>query len=664
MGAVLFHVKQILHLRNKTNTESAYLNSKVQKYYDIIVIGAGHAGIEASSSAARMGLNVALITMDIHAIGRMSCNPAIGGTAKGHLVKEIDALGGAMGFLADKTGIQFKMLNKSKGPAVWSPRCQSDKDLYSIAASEYINSIPNISVLQDMVKSIEVDEYAGNEGYKYLVKSIKTDLGYEIGCKSVIITSGTFLNAVMHTGNSKIDGGRIDEKSATGLSECLHNFGFETGRLKTGTPPRLDLSTIDFSKTEIQPGDINPVPFSHKTGWDKTTFPNQRQIDCYLTHTNEETHTLLRTGFEDSPMFTGRIKGIGPRYCPSIEDKISRFSEKPRHQIFLEPETLNGNTIYMNGFSTSLAYDIQQRAARTIPGLENVVLVKQGYAVEYDFFPTYQIFPTLETKIVSGLYNAGQVNGTSGYEEAAAQGLIAGINSANKLLKKELFILKRGEAYIGVLIDDLIIKVPEEPYRMFTSSAEYRLTLRQDNADLRLMEMGNKLGLVENKYLDLLRHKHLSIQGGIKFLYANTIRPGNINEMLTKNRSSPIGQNEFLANLLRRNEVNIKELFALEAFKENNLVQELMRDEEVLNQIEIEIKYEGYIKRQNEQVEQFNRTEDLKIPVDFDYDRIKSISSEALDKLKKIKPVSIGQAGRIAGVRPSDISAILIFMRG
>jgi len=660
----LFHVKQILHLRNKTNTESAYLNSKVQKYYDIIVIGAGHAGIEASSSAARMGLNVALITMDIHAIGRMSCNPAIGGTAKGHLVKEIDALGGAMGFLADKTGIQFKMLNKSKGPAVWSPRCQSDKDLYSIAASEYINSIPNISVLQDMVKSIEVDEYAGNEGYKYLVKSIKTDLGYEIGCKSVIITSGTFLNAVMHTGNSKIDGGRIDEKSATGLSECLHNFGFETGRLKTGTPPRLDLSTIDFSKTEIQPGDINPVPFSHKTGWDKTTFPNQRQIDCYLTHTNEETHTLLRTGFEDSPMFTGRIKGIGPRYCPSIEDKISRFSEKPRHQIFLEPETLNGNTIYMNGFSTSLAYDIQQRAARTIPGLENVVLVKQGYAVEYDFFPTYQIFPTLETKIVSGLYNAGQVNGTSGYEEAAAQGLIAGINSANKLLKKELFILKRGEAYIGVLIDDLIIKVPEEPYRMFTSSAEYRLTLRQDNADLRLMEMGNKLGLVENKYLDLLRHKHLSIQGGIKFLYANTIRPGNINEMLTKNSSSPIGQNEFLANLLRRNEVNIKELFALEAFKENNLVQELMRDEEVLNQIEIEIKYEGYIKRQNEQVEQFNRTEDLKIPVDFDYDRIKSISSEALDKLKKIKPVSIGQAGRIAGVRPSDISAILIFMRG
>ena len=640
------------------------MNNKVQKYYDIIVIGAGHAGIEASSSAARMGLDVALVTMDINAIGRMSCNPAIGGTAKGHLVKEIDALGGAMGCLADKTGIQFKMLNKSKGPAVWSPRCQSDKDLYSIVASEYINSILNITVLQDMVKSIEVDEYNGIEGYKYLVKGIKTELGYEIGCKSVIITSGTFLNAVMHTGNTKIEGGRIDEKSATGLSGCLHGLGFETGRLKTGTPPRLDLSTIDFSKTEIQPGDINPVPFSHKTVWDKAKFPNQQQIDCYLTHTNEETHTLLRTGFEDSPMFTGRIKGIGPRYCPSIEDKISRFSEKPRHQIFLEPETLNGNTIYMNGFSTSLAFDIQQRAARTIPGLENVVLVKQGYAVEYDFFPTYQIFPTLETKLVSGLYNAGQVNGTSGYEEAAAQGLMAGINSANKLLKKEPFILKRSEAYIGVLIDDLIIKVPEEPYRMFTSSAEYRLTLRQDNADLRLLEMGNTLGLVENKYLDLLRHKYISVQEGIKFLYSNTITPGNINDMLTKNSSNPIGQNEFLANLLRRNEVNIKELFSLEIFKENTFIQEIRSDEGVLNQIEIEIKYEGYIKRQNEQVEQFNRTEDLKIPVDFDYDRIKSISSEALDKLKKIKPVSIGQAGRIAGVRPSDISAILIYMRG
>lgn len=639
-------------------------NNRVQKYYDIIVIGAGHAGIESSSAAARMGLSVGLITMDLYAIGRMSCNPAIGGTAKGHLVKEVDALGGAMGILADKTGIQFKMLNKSKGPAVWSPRCQSDKDLYSIAAAEYIRAIENISVIQDMVKSIDVDEYAGVEGYKFVVKGIKTELGYEIKCKSVIITSGTFLNAVMHTGNSKTEGGRVDEKSATGLSECLRNLGFVTGRLKTGTPPRLDMNTIDFSKTEIQPGDIAPSPFSFRTNWDKTTFPNQTQINCYLTHTNSETHEILRTGFEDSPMFTGRIKGVGPRYCPSIEDKISRFSEKPRHQIFLEPETLNGGTIYMNGFSTSLSYEVQQKAARTVPGLEKVVLIKQGYAVEYDFFPTYQIYPTLETKIVSGLYNAGQVNGTSGYEEAAAQGLIAGINSANKLLKKEPFILKRSEAYIGVLVDDLIIKVPEEPYRMFTSSAEYRLTLRQDNADLRLLEMGNRLGLVEDRYLDLLSHKYLSIQEGIKFLYSNTIRPKDINELLTKNNSSPILQNEFLANLLRRNEMNIKELFSLDTFSENNFVQEIRSKEEVLNQIEIEIKYEGYIKRQNEQVEQFNRTEDLKIPIDFNYDRIKSISSEALDKLNKIKPLSIGQASRIAGVRPSDVSAILIYMRG
>ena len=640
------------------------MNNKLQKYYDIVVIGAGHAGVEASSSAARMGLKVALITMDSNAIGRMSCNPAIGGTAKGHLVKEVDALGGAMGILADKTGIQFKMLNKSKGPAVWSPRCQSDKDLYSLAAKEYIYSLENISVLQDMVKSINVGEYNGVEGYKFVVKGIRTELGYDIECKSIIISSGTFLNAVMHTGNSKTEGGRIDEKSATGLSECLNKLGFVTGRLKTGTPPRLDINTIDFSKTEIQPGDKIPTPFSFKTNWDKITFPNQKQIDCYLTHTNEETHNILRTGFEDSPMFTGRIKGVGPRYCPSIEDKISRFSEKPRHQIFLEPETLNGDTIYMNGFSTSLSYDIQQKAARTVPGLENVVLVKQGYAVEYDFFPTFQIYPTLETKIVSGLYNAGQVNGTSGYEEAAAQGLVAGINAANKLLKKEPFILKRSEAYIGVLIDDLIIKVPEEPYRMFTSSAEYRLTLRQDNADLRLMEMGNKLGLIENHHLDLLRHKYISIQEGIKFLYSNTIRPGDINGMLTKNNSSPIGQNEFLANLLRRNEVSIKELFSLEIFDDNNFVNEIRNKDEVLNQIEIEIKYEGYIKRQNEQVEQFNRTEELKIPAGFNYDRIKSISSEALDKLKKIKPLSIGQAGRIAGVRPSDISAILIYMRG
>lgn len=637
---------------------------KIEKYYDIIVVGAGHAGIEASCAAAKMGLSVGLITMDINAIGRMSCNPAIGGTAKGHLVKEVDALGGVMGILADETGIQFKMLNKSKGPAVWSPRCQSDKNLYSEAAAKYVMSVAGLSIIQDMVKSVVVDELQSTEGYRYRIKGIKTELGREIECKSVIITSGTFLNAVMHTGTTQTQGGRIDEKHATGLSECLHNLGFETGRLKTGTPPRLDIDTIDFSKTEVQPGDVNPVPFSFRTKWNGDEFPKQKQVDCYLTHTNERTHDELRKGFDDSPMFTGRIKGVGPRYCPSIEDKINRFADKPRHQIFLEPETLDGKTIYMNGFSTSLPVNVQEKAARTVPGLENVKIVKQGYAVEYDFFPTYQIYLTLETKLVSGLYNAGQVNGTSGYEEAAAQGLVAGINAAHKILKKEAFILKRSEAYIGVLIDDLINKVPEEPYRMFTSSAEYRLTLRQDNAGIRLLEKGYELGLVEEKYLARIRGNNEFIKEGIHYLNSNTIKPSDINQLLLANNSSSVEQNDFLANILKRNEVNIKELFALDAFRENGFIDSIRENEEVLNQIEIEIKYEGYIRRQAEQVEQFNKMEDLKIPAGFNYDRIKSISAEALDKLKKVKPASIGQAGRIAGVRPSDISALLIYMRG
>jgi len=625
------------------------------------VVGAGHAGIEASCAASRLGLKVGMITMDINAIGRLSCNPAIGGTAKGHLVKEVDALGGVMGILADKTGIQFKMLNTSKGPAVWSPRCQSDKNLYSQEAALYLKKIPNLFIIQDMVKELKVK--GCNDIFEYEVTGIKTELGYEIECKSVIITSGTFLNAVMHTGINKTVGGRIDEKSATGLSDSLLNLGFETGRLKTGTPPRLDINTIDFSKTEIQPGDVEPQPFSFRTNRDKLTFPVQKQVDCFLTHTNEETHNILRTGFEHSPMFSGRIKGIGPRYCPSIEDKISRFSDKPRHQIFLEPETLNGDTIYMNGFSTSLSLDVQEKAARTVPGLEKVKIVKQGYAVEYDFFPAYQINLTLETKKVSGLYFAGQVNGTSGYEEAAGQGLIAGINSANKLLKKESFILKRSDAYIGVLIDDLITKVPEEPYRMFTSSAEYRLILRQDNADLRLMSKGYELGLIEDKYHNYLRHKIELIKEGIKYFYTNTISPKNINELLSRKNSSPLPQNEFLSNVLKRNEVSIGDLINLEIFNDNNFISEIKNNKEVFNQIEIDIKYDGYIKRQSEQVEGFNRNENLRIPENFKYEKIKSISTEALDKLKKIKPASIGQASRIAGVRPSDISALLIYMR-
>jgi len=633
----------------------------VQSEFDIIVIGAGHAGVEASLAAAKMGFSVGLVSMDVNAIGRMSCNPAIGGTAKGHLVKEIDALGGVMGFIADKTGIQFKMLNRSKGPAVWSPRCQSDKDLYSLEAAAQIKKFTGITIIEDMVKSLDVDEFK-SEGYNFKIKGIKTEKGNYYKSKSVIITSGTFLNAIMHTGKSQVSGGRIGEKSATGLSECLLEMGFVTGRLKTGTPPRLDINTIDFSKTEEQIGDSYPVTFSHKT--DKTNFPLQKQISCFITYTNADTHEILRTGFEDSPMFTGRIKGIGPRYCPSIEDKISRFSEKPRHHIFLEPETLDGETIYMNGFSTSLPVEVQEKAARTIPGLENVKIVKQGYAVEYDFFPTYQTKLTLETKIVSGLYVAGQINGTSGYEEAAAQGFVAGVNAALKLKNNEPFILKRSEGYIGVLIDDLINKTPDEPYRMFTSSAEYRLILRQDNADIRLMHKGYELGLIDKTTIEKLDKKIELIRDAKIYFDKNTLLPRDVNEFLTSNGSSEISQGEFISSLIKRNQVNTKDLLSLDCFRDNELVRSVLNNEEVLEQIDIEIKYSGYIKRQNEVVETFNKNEELKIPEDFKYEKLKSISAEAQEKLSKVKPRSIGQAMRISGVRPSDISALMIYMRG
>lgn len=634
----------------------------MKNYFDIIVIGAGHAGIEASAAAAKMGLNVGLFTMDINAIGRMSCNPAIGGTAKGHLVREIDALGGLMGQIADKTGIQFKMLNTSKGPAVWSPRCQSDKNMYSVEANEQIRKFKEITVIQDIVKELIIDDFKNNDlNYKYQLKGVKTENGAEYSCKSVIITSGTFLNAIMHTGKSRVEGGRIGELSATGLSECMRYLGFETGRLKTGTPPRLDKHTIDFGKTEIQNGDENPKPFSHRI---HKSFPFQKQVDCFLTHTNENTHEILKTGFEDSPMFTGRIKGVGPRYCPSIEDKISRFSDKPRHQIFLEPETLDGNSIYMNGFSTSLPFEVQQKAAKTITGLENVKLIKQGYAVEYDFFPTHQIFLTLETKLVSGLYTAGQINGTSGYEEAAAQGLIAGINAALKIRNEDPFILKRSEAYIGVLIDDLINKCPEEPYRMFTSCAEYRLVLRQDNADIRLMKYGNKFGLIEKDLMDVLNGKSDLIKEGIKIFDSKTISPKNVNNYLKSRNSNEISQNEFLSNLIKRNELKLSELIELETFKDNELINKIRDNAEAVNQIEIEIKYRGYIERQNEHISNFENNENIRIPHDFKYEKIKSLSAEALEKLRTVKPASLGQAMRIAGVRPSDVSAIMIYMRG
>jgi tRNA uridine 5-carboxymethylaminomethyl modification enzyme len=632
----------------------------MEKHFDVLVVGAGHAGIEASIACAKMGLTVGLVTMDLNAIGRMSCNPAIGGTAKGHLVREIDALGGVMGQLADETGIQFKMLNKSKGPAVWSPRCQSDKDLYSSAAAEMVKSFPNISLVQDTVKELKVREDRGS--HKYIVNGIRSEFGYDINCKAVVITSGTFLNAVMHTGVTQTEGGRLGEKSAKGLSDNMLKMGFKTGRLKTGTPPRLDIKTIDFSKTEIQGGDENPKPFSFRTKPDN--FPSQKQIDCFLTYTNEYTHEILRTGFEDSPMFTGRIKGVGPRYCPSIEDKISRFSEKPRHQIFLEPETINGETIYMNGFSTSLPIDVQEKAARTIVGLENVEILKKGYAVEYDFFPTYQTNLTLETKLVSGLYVAGQINGTSGYEEAAAQGLMAGINAALKVQGKDPLILKRSEAYIGVLIDDLINKCPEEPYRMFTSCAEYRLILRQDNADTRLMKYGYELGLLDADTYQEMEKKKSLINDVLNYFTTNTLTPKEVNEFLREQKSSELSQGEFIANLVRRNEVKLEQLINKTILKENNVVNELLSNQEALEQVEIELKYKGYIERQIEQVTNFNKNEEIKIPDDFKYEKLRSLSAEAREKLTSIRPHNLGQAMRISGVRPSDISALLVYMRG
>ena len=623
------------------------------RYYDIIVIGGGHAGIEAASSGAKMGCSVALITMDKYAIGRMSCNPAVGGTAKGHLVREIDALGGMMGIIADRTGIQFRMLNRSKGPAVWSPRCQSDRKLYSEEAYNIVSSVPNLEIVEASV--IEVI----TENKK--ITGVKTSEGNIIGCSAVILSSGTFLNGLMHTGLKTTIGGRFGEQPGLGITQSLVNLGFEYGRLKTGTPPRLVKDSINWDILEEQPGDENPEPFSHLT--DKAVFPFLPQLSCYITHTDETVHKILEKGFNESPMFTGRIKGVGPRYCPSIEDKIVRFADKKQHQLFLEPEGLDSNQIYLNGFSSSLPAEIQLEAMHKIKGLEEVEMVRPGYAVEYDFFPPHQVDLTLETKLIEGLYFAGQINGTSGYEEAAAQGIVAGINAALKIQKKPEFVLKRSEAYIGVLIDDLVTKSTEEPYRMFTSRAEHRLLLRQDNADRRLMKYGYQLGLIKEDIFNDVVKKDKIILESLNLFNEIKLSSKVVNSFLKSKGLSEIDSAETVSKLCKRPELNLKEIINLNGTGQNLVVEELLKNEKALMQVEIELKYEGYIKRQFDMVNKLEKYESRKIPSTLNYLTLKALSTEGREKLHKVKPRSIGQASRISGVTPSDISILLVYLK-
>ena len=622
------------------------------KKFDIIVIGGGHAGIEAASAGARMGCSVGLITMDKFALGRMSCNPAIGGTAKGHLVREIDALGGIMGQIADRTGIQFRMLNRSKGPAVWSPRCQSDRSLYSDEAYSVISQTKNIEIIENSAVEIIAENRK--------IIGIRTTDREEIFCKALVLSSGTFLNGLMHTGLNKTKGGRFGEQTSTGITESLALLGFESGRLKTGTPPRLNKGSINWSILEEQPGDENPQPFSHQT--DLSSFPFLPQVSCHITYTDQAVHKILEKGFAESPLFTGLIKGVGPRYCPSIEDKIVRFADKDRHQLFLEPEGLDSNQIYLNGFSSSLSAEIQLEALHKIIGLEEVEMIRPGYAVEYDFFPPHQVDLTLETKLIEGLYFAGQINGTSGYEEAAAQGLIAGINAALKIQGKQEFVLKRSEAYIGVLIDDLVTKSIDEPYRIFTSRAEHRLLLRQDNADRRLMKYGFNFGLIETDLYNKVNSREITIIGGIKYCQDKRFSAKKANSFLLSIGSTEIDSTETISKLCKRPEIKLKQLLEFDTSNDTEAIG-LLSDEHALEQAEIELKYEGYIVRQYEAIAKLEKYEETKIPLNFDFAKIKHLSTEGREKLNKVRPRFIGQASRISGVTPSDISILLVYLK-
>ncbi len=623
-------------------------------YFDLIVVGGGHAGIEAAHAAAKMGVSVGVVTMDKSAFGRMSCNPAIGGSAKGHLVHEIDALGGIMGQIADRSGIQFRILNRSKGPAVWAGRCQSDRKLYSVEASKIISSTENITIVEDsVIEAIEEDRK---------IVGVRTLKGNEISCKALIVCSGTFLNGLMHTGLNATKGGRFGEQPAIGLTESLIKMGFEAGRLKTGTPPRLKLESINYEILEEQPGDENPQPFSRRT--DRSKFPFLPQVSCWLTKTDSSVHQILEKGFDRSPMFRGLINGVGPRYCPSIEDKIVRFADKPNHQIFLEPEGLDSDLIYVNGFSTSLPEEIQREAIAKIPGLENAEMVRPGYAVEYDYLPPYQIDLTLETKLIKGLYFAGQINGTSGYEEAAGQGLIAGINAALKILgRKDEFVLKRSDAYIGVLIDDLVGKSTDEPYRMFTSRAEHRLLLRQDNADRRLYEFGHRFGLISDNELKEMKEREVLITKSKDLFDEIKFKPDEINNLLESKATNLIDNAEPVSKLTKRPELNLRDLLQELDLEKYPLVNSLLANEKALEQVEIELKYEGYIQRQQDLIKKMEKLEEVKIPESFDFLKLKTISNESKEKLHKVRPRSIGQASRISGVSPSDISILLVYLK-
>ncbi len=619
-----------------------------QDTYDVIVVGAGHAGSEAAAAAANLGAKTLLVTMSLQNIAQMSCNPAMGGIAKGQIVREIDALGGYSGIVSDKTAIQFKMLNKSKGPAMWSPRVQSDRMRFAEEWRLMLEQTPNLDFYQEMVSGLIIENGQ--------IKGIKTSLGIHIKAKTVVLTNGTFLNGLIHIGEKQFGGGRAGESAAYGVTEDLVKAGFESGRMKTGTPPRVDGRSLDYTKMNEEKGDIKPDKFSYSD----ITKPLTLQKSCYMTYTSLDVHDILREGFDRSPMFNGRIKSLGPRYCPSIEDKINRFADKERHQLFVEPEGWNTVEVYVNGFSTSLPEDIQFKALSSVVGFEKVKFFRPGYAIEYDYFPPTQLKHTLETKLVEGLYFAGQINGTTGYEEAASQGLMAGINAALKVQERAPLILKRDEAYIGVLIDDLITKGTEEPYRMFTSRAEFRTLLRQDNADFRLTPLSFEIGLASEKRLRRMEHKLNESEKMVAFFKETSINPAEANPILESKETALIDQSDKMFKMFSRPQIDLEDMMKLDKVNEYIAANEI--DLEILEQAEIQVKYSGYIEKERNNANKLLRLEDLKIPDDFDYNNIKSMSIEAKQKLSKIRPVTISQASRISGVSPSDISVLLIYM--